>query len=191
MLVDLYKDAYQNTPIGRPKNVLFYLDRIRNGDSKKTIELVRSELDSKKKSKIKLQLPAVTFAGTFTTRSKDNLKKASGLAILDFDKLKSYDLVLELKEKLKADSYVYSTWISPSGDGLKALVKIPCIESNDEYNKYYKSIVKHFQWVNESYGSNTIDTSGQDISRLCFESYDPDIHINLDSDLYVDFEELN
>ena len=68
------------------------------------------------------------------------------------------------------------------------MIKIPSIECNDEYNKYYKSIVKHFQWVNESYGSNTIDTSGQDISRLCFESYDPDIHINLDSDLYVDFE---
>lgn len=186
-LVDYYKDAYQNTPVGRPKDALFYLDRIRNGESKKTIELVRAELDSKKKAKIKLQLPAVTFAGTFTTRAKDNLKKSSGLAILDFDKLKSYDLVLELKDKLKEDSYIYSTWISPSGDGLKALIKIPSIESNDEYNKYYKSIVKHFQWVNESYGSNTIDTSGQDLSRLCFESYDPEIHINLDSDLYVDF----
>ena len=140
MKVDFYKDAYQNTAIGRLKDALFYLDRIRNGESKKTIELVRAELDSKKKAKIKLQLPAVTFAGTFTTRAKDNLKKSSGLAILDFDKLKSYDLVLELKNKLKEDNYIYSTWISPSGDGLKVLIRIPSIESNDEYNKYYKSI---------------------------------------------------
>ena len=113
---------------------MFYLDRIRNGASKKTIDLVRAELDKNKKSKIKLQLPAITFAGTFTTRAKDNLKKGSGLVILDFDKLKSFDLVLELKYKLKNDKYIFSTWISPSGDGLKALIKIPTIESNDEYN---------------------------------------------------------
>jgi hypothetical protein len=186
-LVDFYKDAFQNTPIGRSKNALFYLDRIRNGESKKIIELVRAELDKEKKVKIKLKLPAVTFAGTFTTRAKANLKKSSGLCILDFDKLKTYDLVLELKEKLTNDSFIYSTWISPSGDGLKGLIKIPCIESNDEYNNYYKHIVNHFEWVNKEYGQNTIDTSGQDISRLCFESYDPNIYINLDSELYVDF----
>ena len=185
--VDFYKDAYQNTPIGRPKDVLFYLDRIRNGASKKTIDLVRGELDKANKNAIKLKLPAVTFAGTFTTRAKDNIKKGSGLVILDFDKLKSFDLVLELKEKLINDKFVFSTWISPSGDGLKALVKIPTIESNEEYNTYYKSIISYFQWVNDKYGEGVIDTSGQDISRLCFESYDTNIHINIESELYVDF----
>ena len=186
-LVDFYKDAYSNTPVGRAKDALFYLDRIRNGASKKTIDLVRAELDKNKKSKIKLQLPAITFAGTFTTRAKDNLKKGSGLVILDFDKLKSFDLVLELKYKLKNDKYIFSTWISPSGDGLKALIKIPTIESNDEYNNYYKSIISYFDWVNTHYGEGVIDTSGQDISRLCFESYDEDIYINIESELYVDF----
>ena len=82
--------------------------------------------------------------------------------------------MLLLKEKLSKDTYIFSIWISPSGNGLKALVKIPVVVDNDDYNKRYKAIYKHFLWVNDEFGDNVIDTSGQDISRLCFESYDPE-----------------
>ena len=186
-LIDLYKNKTSVVPVGRPKDAIYYLERIRDGYVRKTIESLRSELDDVKKKEIKGSLSAVTFAGTFNKRAKAELKKASGLCILDFDKLKSFDLVKELKEKLSNNEYINACWVSPSGDGLKALVRIPPIESNDEYNKYYKSIVSYFDWVNKEYGEGVIDTSGQDISRLCFESYDPNIYINQESSLYVDF----
>jgi hypothetical protein len=30
--------------------------------------------------------------------------------------------------------------------------------------------------------SHGVDESGKDIARACFESYDPDIYVNLDAD---------
>lgn len=189
MKVDYFKDKQSVIPIGRSKDVVFYLERIKFGQVKDKIQLLRAELDEEKRKKLKGDLPAVTFCGTFTRRAKNGLKQGSGLAIVDFDKIKSYEELLLLKEKLSKDTYIFSIWISPSGNGLKALVKIPVVVDNDDYNKRYKAIYKHFLWVNNEFGDNVIDTSGQDISRLCFESYDPDIYINYDSNEFTDFVE--
>lgn len=189
MKVDYFKDKQSVIPVGRSKDVVFYLERIKFGQVKDKIQLLRAELDEEKRKKLKGDLPAVTFCGTFTRRAKNGLKEGSGLAIVDFDKIKTYDELLLLKEKLSKDTYIFSIWISPSGNGLKALVKIPVVVDNDDYNKRYKAIYKHFLWVNDEFGDNVIDTSGQDISRLCFESYDPEIYINYDSEIFTDFVE--
>jgi len=185
--VDLFETKNSVLPKGYSKDVHFYLDRIKNGAVKKTIEQIRTAIGKDAKNEIKATLSAVTFAGTFKKRNKLDIKKASGLVILDLDKLKSDDDVLILKEKLKLNKYVYSAWISPSGNGIKVLVKILTVDSNEEYNSFYKSIVKEFNWINKEFGDGTLDCSGSDISRLCFESYDPDLYLNLDSELYTDF----
>jgi hypothetical protein len=152
MKVDYFKDKQSVIPVGRSKDVLFYLERIKFGQVKDKIQLLRAELDEEKRKKLKGDLPAVTFCGTFTRRAKNGLKQGSGLAIIDFDKIKTYDELLLLKEKLSKDTYIFSIWISPSGNGLKALVKIPVVIDNDDYNKRYKAIYKHFWWVNDEFG---------------------------------------
>ena len=187
MKVDFYKDKHSVIPVGRAKDIIFYLERIRYGEVKDKIEALRAELDKPKRDLIKGSLSAVTFCGTFTRRAKSGLKLASGFSIIDFDKLKSFNEVKKLKEKLASDKIIFSTWVSPSGNGLKALVKIPVVVDNDEYNRRYKAIFNHFKWVNDEFGENTVDTSGQDISRLCFESYDADIYINDDSEVFEEF----
>ena len=180
MKVDYYKDLYSKVPHGRPRDVYYYFDRIRSGAVKKTVEAVRSALTKEEKNEVKKKLGAVTFCGTFNRRAKDQLKEASGLAILDIDGFTDFEKLIQCREKLQQDKFVFACWISPSGLGLKVLVKIPTVESNDEYNSFYKCIVSYFDWIE-------IDTSGQDISRLCFESYDPDLFVNEDSELFVDF----
>lgn len=189
MKVDYFKDKHSVIPVGRPKDVLFYLERIKFGELKDKVQEIRAALTKEDRDKLKDKLPAVTFCGTFTRRAKNGLKLASGFSIIDFDKLKSYDDLLNLKEKLTKDTHIFSVWISPSGNGLKALVKIPVVVDNDEYNKRYKAIYKYFLWVNEEFGDDVIDTSGQDISRLCYESYDPQIYINYESEIFTDFIE--
>jgi hypothetical protein len=179
MKIDFFKSKTSVVPIGRPKDVAYYLERIKDGAVREQIKEVRAALTQEEKNKAKGELSAVTFAGTFKTRAKSGLKQASGLAILDFDKPNN---LTELKAKLKKDPYTFSVWISPSGKGLKALVKIPVVANNDEYASYYLSLVDYFNWT------GCIDTSGQDVSRLCFESYDPDIFINYDSETYRDFK---
>ena len=173
MKVSFFKNFKTVAADERPKDVVFYLDRIQNGKHEKIIKELRAEIDPDKKKELKNSLPAVTFCGTFTSRKKENLKEGSGLAILDFDKLTD---VLAYKENLKANDYVFSCWISPSGNGLKALIKIPIIQNDAEYKNIYKQLCLIFP---------DLDTSGSDISRLCFESWDPDIYINLDSEKFI------
>jgi hypothetical protein len=186
MKCDFYLSKTNNSSNGRAKDVSHWLDRIKNGAVKEQITLVRSKLDKKEKDIEKGKLSAVTFGGQFTQRSKTGLKEHSGLLILDFDKLDTFDEVIELKTKLSNSNYVFACWVSPSGNGLKCLVKIPKVKDNDLYANYYDAVYDHFIWVNETYGKEIIDKSGKDISRLCFESYDPDIYVNLNSSVWVE-----
>ena len=186
MKCDFYLSKTNNSSNGRAKDVSHWLDRIKNGAVKEQITLVRSKLDKKEKDIEKGKLSAVTFGGQFTQRSKTGLKEHSGLLILDFDKLDTFDEVVELKTKLSNSNYVFACWVSPSGNGLKCLVKIPKVKDNDLYANYYDAVYEHFIWVNETYGKEIIDKSGKDISRLCFESYDPDIYVNLNSSVWVE-----
>jgi hypothetical protein len=173
MKINYFKNKESVSPDERPKDVAYYLDRIQNGKHEKIIKELRAEIDPEKKKIIKGSLPAVTFCGTFITRKKDKLKQGSGLAILDFDKVEN---LLEYKEKLKINPLIFACWISPSGNGLKALVRITVIKNDDDYKFIFKQLKDLFP---------DLDDSGKDISRLCFESYDPDIYINLESKLFI------
>lgn len=186
MKCDFYVSKTNNSPNGRAKDVTHWLDRIKNGAVKEQITLVRSKLDKKEKDIEKGKLSAVTFGGQFNQRSKTGLKEHSGLLILDFDKLDTFDEVVELKEKLSNSNYIFSCWVSPSGNGLKALIKIPKVKDNETYSNFYDAIYDNFIWVNETYGKEIIDKSGKDISRLCFESYDPEIYVNLNSSIWIE-----
>lgn len=173
MKINFFKNKESVSPDERPKDAIYYLDRIQNGKHEKIIKDLRSEIDIDKKKKIKGSLSAVTFCGTFYSRKKDKLKQGSGLSILDFDKV---DNVIDFKQNLKSNDYIFSAWISPSGNGVKALVKIPVINNDEEYKFIFKQLKNIFP---------VVDISGADISRLCFESYDPDIYINLDSEKFI------
>lgn len=173
MKVDFFKNVFTNTPSPTSKTALFYLDRIKNGSSKKTVELIRLSTVKTEKDKLKSTLPIVCFGGTFTTRSKTGLKKASGLMILDFDHVDT----VEITERLKKINECYSYWISPSGDGVKALIKIQQVSSDDEY----KYIMADFC----AFYSIDIDPSGKDICRTCFESYDENLYLNEDAQVYI------
>lgn len=160
-----------NNPYNR--DVFKCLQRIKDGASKEKIKALRISGDKT----IKNSLPCYTFSGTFSTRSKIGLKKHSGLIILDFDKV---DDVQSLKDSICDIKYVFAAFISPSGDGLKVLVKIPAVEQ--EHELYFNALHKFFN-------SPYLDQSGKDVARLCFESYDPDIFINPDSLIWTEKEE--
>lgn len=171
--ISYFKDLKSRVPEPAAKELEYYLQRIKDGKNEKLITQLRLEVDPDKKKALKNNLPAVTFCGQFTLRNKDNLKQGSGFAILDFDKLEN---VIQEKELLKANDYVFAAWISPSGNGLKALVKIPIISNDIEYKHIFKQLQVIFK---------NVDPSGSDITRLCFESYDPDIYLNYDSEKFI------
>jgi len=155
-------------------NINAALEWIKTGSSKDIIEKVRQANDQPTKDLFKRNLPAVTFGGLFEDRSA--LIEASGLACLDFDKL---DDLNEISERLKESEYIYSFWVSPSGNGLKALVKIPVVKDKEEYQEYYRAILRHFKDLQP-------DKATKDINRLCFESYDPYLHVNEGSKVFIE-----
>ena len=81
----------------------------------------------------------------------------------------------EFKEYIIKDKYTYSCFISPSGDGIKVLVKIPAEPENH---------LKYWEALKDYYNNDHFDLSTSDIPRVCFESYDEDIFINNNSELW-------
>jgi hypothetical protein len=177
MEVTIYRKS-NDTSNGFYKDVLFCLERIRQGKSKQMVEWLRT-LPKIDYDKNKNQLPGVCFNGVFNYRSKAGIKEHSGLIILDFDKFETSQDAIDFRNSISDDDYIFSCWISPSGKGVKALVKIPKdIENHTLYFNSLREYYNHPKW----------DNSGSDISRFCFESYDPDLFINKDSKTWEKIE---
>lgn len=152
------------------------LDRIKNGKSQQKIEAIRNSKDKKERSNLKSELPSVCFSGKFSERKDEALLEHSGFVILDFDHIED---VQSFKTELTLDEYIYSCWVSPSGDGVKALVKIPKEPENHE--AYYMGILGRYP---------QLDSTSRNISRVCYESYDPEIYIAQDFEIWNEKGEL-
>ncbi|WP_034917823.1 BT4734/BF3469 family protein [Gillisia sp. CAL575] len=168
--ISYFRNCRAKTPLTATVESALHL--IKSGSSKDIIEKVRQSKDQQAKDLLKQKLPGVTFGGLFNDRS--TLNSGSGFACLDFDKVINLN---KLKEDLINSDYIYSHWISPSGNGLKALVKIPIVKDKNEYQEYYRAILKLFKDLKP-------DKATKDINRLCFESYDPNLHINEESKVF-------
>lgn len=112
-----------------------------------------------------------TYSGTFSSRKDDGLLKHSGLLTIDFDHVED---VAELKLKLLQDEYLATElmYVSPSGDGIKCIIKIDL--STSTHKEYFEGVASY---IKATY-SIEIDESGKDVSRACFLCYDPDVYIN-------------
>ena len=108
----------------------------------------------------------VCWSGEFSQRTDDALFEHSGYIVLDFDHVD----VDSTKTSLATDNYIYSCWTSPSGNGVKALVKIT---NPERHRDHFRALVKYFE---SQYGLQ-VDESGINESRACYESHDPDIVI--------------
>ena len=144
----------------------YVLQRIWSGEVVKgSIEKIRAEPDPEKRQGLKKALlPAIRFAGTFKGQMDIDCMEHSGLICLDFDHLPN---VTKRKEELKAFPFIYAAFISPSGDGIKALARIPAdVKTHRGFFNGLRDIMPD------------IDKSGINLARVCYESYDPDIYVN-------------
>jgi hypothetical protein len=165
-------------PFHRPLGVV--LDRIKNGTSKEIIKRIRAERVKDKRQELKKGLPAICFSGEFTKRNDNALVQHSGIICLDFDGYKSKQELQEEKEKMTKDKYVLSVFVSPSGNGIKVLIKTPMDVENH---------VNYFNSLNNYFSSPHFDKTSKNVSRVCYESYDPFIYINVDSEVWDKIDE--
>ena len=114
------------------------LNRIKKSKYRNLIDQIRLEIDKEQRNKLKKGLPAIAWSGKFKERNNYSLLNHSGLVCLDFDDL--VDVARE-KEKYKEDEYVFACFISPSGNGLKVLIKVDDkIIDQNEHEEYCRSL---------------------------------------------------
>jgi hypothetical protein len=168
MQITIFKNIFSKEP--HFISVEKALERIKLGASKSLVLDIRLALDKEKANKLKLNLPSVCFSGKFGPDRKDEqLIVHSGFIVLDFDDISD---LRDKQTEIISNPFVYACWVSPSGNGLKALVKIADGKKHRE----------HFQSLQEIFPE--IDKSGINVSRVCYESFDPDIYINENAEVF-------
>ena len=163
MKVTIFKDV-KSTKAPHHIQLATALSRIQRGKSKDLIHEVREGNKEKK-----LELPVVCFSGEFSSRADEALFEHSGYIVLDFDHVD----VEATKTALATDDYIYACWVSPSGDGIKALVRIT---NPERHRDHFRALTAY---LSRQHGLE-VDETGINESRACFESYDPDIIIKDD-----------
>ena len=165
------------------KEIRELIDKIR--------ELKKSGSDIKP---LKRRLPALMINGYFEDRKKENgkLLQYSNITCLDFDNFQTYPEVFNFKYRLDTNflikPYIYAMFLSPSGLGLKVLIKHNN-KNPEEHYKLFESLKELFE--RENLATN-LDKSCKDLRRLTFVTYDdsftfyfnPDsLEFNYESDL--------
>lgn len=158
------------------------LNRIKTGASKDLVEKIRATTDKAKRNEYKAKLPCVLFSGQFMRRNSEACTQHSGYIILDFDDLmaKNQTRPEDFRDNMVEMPWVYAAFISPSGTGVKVLVKIP--DNKTAHKGHFKALENYFSGIGYQ-----VDPSGKDVSRVCYESYDPDIYINTECDGFTDY----
>lgn len=160
-MITIFKNLFDKTP--HYITLENALNRIKTGKSREKIEEIRNAIDKERADGLKRNLPSVCFSGKFQERTDGGLLEHSGFMVLDFDEVED---VAQKKQELSKLEYVYAVWVSPRNNGVKALVKIADGGKHRE----------HFESIKEMHPD--VDNSGINVSRVCFESYDPEIYIN-------------
>lgn len=174
--VTIFKDVMStDTPVHVPVETI--LKRIENSKYFDLVDKIQSEEDKDKRNALKKQLPAICFSGTFSKRADNAMIQHSGLICIDFDEFESLDKMYDYRDHLMNDKYSYAVFISPSGNGLKVLVKIP--RDYENHRKYFNALEKY-------YDVPEFDTSCKNESRVCYEASDPEIYINEDSEEWTE-----
>lgn len=157
------------------------LKDIKIGTYKTEIEKIRTlyaNNDEVGVDNLKKQLLGFTASGTFVNgRTAGKIENYSQIITLDIDDLSESQL-REIINLSHLAPYTYAAFISPGGRGVKILVKVNT--SAADHKEAYAQVVEYY----EKALNIIIDTSGSDICRLCFVSYDAECFINPDADVF-------
>lgn len=181
-----YQDNFWGKIVNRP--LYDILDEIKNT----THEFITSQLRQHYSSEDglyglkKKKLPVATFCANFNEnlRTKEGLDQYNSIMIIDIDHIGS-NSINRLFEELSQDKYLFALWFSPSGNGIKGLIKIDYKIDflSDEVDIWHYSAFSQIAvYFKEKYNID-LDQSGKDFTRLCFISHDPNIVIKDKEDI--------
>ena len=171
----------ENVPLSK------MLDEIKGNKWKGQVNRLRTfGRESEKYETAKRNLPAFMLSGTTRGGHKaSDVIEHSGLLQIDVDKIGA-DKVGDLRDRIGDDRHIQAAWISPSGDGVKAIMRIPA--SIEGHKAAFAAASEYMEQVY----CVKIDASCSDVGRLCFVSHDPDLVVNDDAvplEVSIEFDE--
>lgn len=106
--------------------------------------------------------------GSFTQRNNASLVEYSGLTAIDFDHIPDEEMS-SIKRSLGNDPHTLFGFVSPSGNGLKVIIRH---DNTDPrlHDLLYPQIISYYR---NQLGIPYVDTSVKDISRATYLAYDP------------------
>jgi len=167
----VFKELLKSKDVPYQVDLAKIINRIKIGKSKELIEKIRNG-----QKELKNNLPCILFAGNFSERNGNSLIEHSGLMCVDFDKYPSIEIMKSHRAELEQNKHFILLFTSPSGNGTKGVVKIPKA-TKETHPKYFTAFQKEFNF-------EYWDKSCSNVDRVCFESYDPDIYVNLEATIF-------
>ena len=128
--VSVYQHAKDNT--GKTMRLATVMQSIVSGESPygkgETVRAMVDRLRSMRKGSpehttMKKQIPCFIPQGVFTKRGKAHIKTPAELMVIDIDNMQSMAEAEAYRDGLRDDPHVYAAFVSPSGDGVKILVR--------------------------------------------------------------------
>jgi hypothetical protein len=119
---------------------------------------------------LKKNLPGLLWSGRFARRANDALIEHSGLLCVDLDSLGAK--LRDVRQKLLTSPYLFALFLSPTGDGLKAIFRVLA-----DASKHLGSFLAVERHVLDLTGVQ-VDQACKDVARLCFVSYDPEAYFD-------------
>lgn len=181
--VSLFKTVTEYEDIKNPHHVsiLNVFSAIRKEQYKELQDNVRRQQTKDAKNDAKKHMPAAIFSGVFSYRNIAGFEASSNIINLDFDGMDRSAKEVMLK-KVRGDKYTLATFTSPSGNGIKVLVKSN-FSSPEEYKKRFYALDKYYGF------SPYFDMACSDISRACFIPADKGIYVNELADVFEEQED--
>ncbi len=172
--VSTFAHAQATRPLDRPLSDI--LSDIREGTHRAAIEPIREALgagDVSRAKALKRSLPGFTAAGTFRKRANDALSASSGLIVADIDGLTGAQLA-DISFAVDIDPHAVAGFVSPSGTGYKILYRTDPGRPHADAFAAMRAHVRATHYVD-------VDPACRDVARLCFVSFDPELHDNPDA----------
>lgn len=162
--------AMRRTPLSE------ILDTIRTGSSgiAELIHQIRAENDADARRELKIQLPYFLMGEFQNNRRENKAFVQTQFLILDFDHIGMANELKAFRSQLSEDSQVLAHFVSPSGDGVKVIVRLDrALTSTEQYRRTYDEISRTFHQRHGKACDNRNDPA-----RACFISHDPELHYN-------------
>lgn len=146
---------------------------IASGEWRVPVSRVRElPADSAELRAAKTALPFCTFAGVFSYRANTALVRHSGQIGIDLDGLGDAGAVAVLQTAV-TDVFCFAAFRSASGKGVRLVFRIPPCTA-EQHAAVFEQVALH---VRSTYGHEA-DTSGKDVARASFVSFDRGLWFN-------------